>query len=270
MARDREHLRGRGPEAGEDLPLADRVVLVTGGGWNLGRAVAEACAAAGASVMLAGRRAELLEAAADGIRSAGGVALAAPADCADPDRVEELVLWAETRLGPIDCCAALAGGAVQTHRLEEFPPAVWDEVFRANVRTAFVCARSLLPRFRRLGRGSLLFAVGGGAFHPEPTPGLCAYAAAKAAVARLTDQLTAENLDAAFRVNALEPGTVKTDAQRAAAAALAVWMLSDASAPLRGRCLSVHDEVSRDAAGVARIEAAIHRARLRRCAPDAE
>ena len=89
-------------------------------------------------------------------------------------------------------------------------------------------------------------------------------------MARLTDQLTAENLGAPFRINALEPGTVKTDSQRAAAAALAVWMLSDASAPLRGRCLSVHDDVCRDRQGVARIEAAIHRARLRRCAPDAE
>ena len=116
---------------------------------------------------------------------------------------------------------------------------------------------------------------------------LLAYACAKAAVCRLTDQLTAELWETGIRVNCLDPGLVWSPETIAAveaeeartgrthpnrevnrppehAAELALWLASDRSAPLRGRLVSVHDSWWRDPEQVARVHETVHLYRLRR------
>ena len=89
-------------------------------------------------------------------------------------------------------------------------------------------------------------------------------------LARLTDQLTAELLDTAIRPNAIEPGPVgdpRVEPGKIAPEAvgeLAVWLASDASAPLRGRLVATRDEWWRDPEQVRAVDATVHRYRLRR------
>ena len=82
--------------------LAKQVAIVTGGGRGLGRAVAEALAGLGASVVIASRNAPELDDVVKAIRRAGGHALAQTADVSDDRQVQELVLATERWVGPAD------------------------------------------------------------------------------------------------------------------------------------------------------------------------
>jgi NAD(P)-dependent dehydrogenase (short-subunit alcohol dehydrogenase family) len=144
-----------------------------------------------------------------------------------------------------------------------------------------------MPLYRRQGHGVVITAAGGGAFFPWLGVHAAAYAAAKAAVCRLTDQIQAEVLDTGIRLNALEPGMVwdddklraveaqerasgKPHPQRASyrppelAAELAVWLACADSAAMQGRCVSVNDDWWRDPARVQRVAQTVHHYRLRR------
>ena len=267
--------------------LADRVAIVTGGGRNVGRAVAEAFAAAGARVVVAGRRPEPLEDTVRRISAAGGEALAVPTDCTEWEQVERLVAVTTARFGPVDVMAAIAGGGCVYQPIDAMDPAAFDRIFRQNVTSAFFSARAVLPTFRQRDTGVLITCSGGGGYYPVLGKDMAAYAAAKAAVCRMTDQLTAELWETGIRVNALDPGLAWDEARLAEVEAeeartgrphpqreqyrparhageLAVWLASDRSRPIRGRLLSVYDEWWRDPEQVAAVDATIHLYRLRR------
>jgi NAD(P)-dependent dehydrogenase (short-subunit alcohol dehydrogenase family) len=267
--------------------LRDRVAIVTGAGWNIGRAVARRLAAEGARVVVAARRETLLRETAAQIRAAGGEALVVPTDVTVPEQVEAMVAKAVDHFGTVDALAAIAGGGLDPRPLEQVSLAAWEHVFRANVTSTFLCVRAVLPILRRKDRGSVLTCTGGGSFFPMLGVEYNAYACAKAAICRFTDQMTAELWETGIRFNCLEPGKVLT-AERLAeiegherrtgrphpdregnhppedAAELAAWLLSDASKPLRGRCVSVNDTWWRDPAKVAAVEATVFAYRLRR------
>jgi NAD(P)-dependent dehydrogenase (short-subunit alcohol dehydrogenase family) len=267
--------------------LAGQVAIVTGGGHNIGRAVARAFAAHGARVMVCGRRAHLLEETACSIRDSGGDAETFAADLTDAAQAQALVEATCARLGSVDAVAALAGGGAVYARIEDLAPETFDAIYRQNVGTTFHTLRAVMPIFRSKNRGVAITTAGGGAFFPWLGVNAAAYAAAKAAVCRLTDQLQAELLDTDIRLNVLEPGMVWSDEKlRAveaeekatgkphplrphyrppeAAAELAVWLASAASASMQGRCVSVNDDWWRDPARVRKVAQTVHHYRLRR------
>ena len=267
--------------------LQDKVAIVSGAGWNIGRAVAVSFAAAGARVVLAARRQELLEDVGAEIAAAGGEALVVQTDVTDPAQVDALVAQAVERYGTVDVMAALAGGGLEPRRLEDVSAQAWQDIFTANVFSAFLCAKAVLPILREKNSGSVLTCTGGGAFFPMLGVEYNAYACAKAALCRFTDQMTAELWETGIRFNCLEPGKVLSrdalallEAEEARsgqphpdregnrppedAAELALWLVSDASAPLRGRCVSVNDTWWRDPAQVEAVHATLHAYRLRR------
>lgn len=267
--------------------LRARVAIVTGGGHNIGRAIARAFAAEGARVMVCGRRAPLLTETAGLIEAAGAEAATFAADLTDPAAASALVAATCARFGTVDIVAAMAGGGAVYAPIEDLAPETFDTIYRQNVGTTFHILRAVLPTFRANNRGVAITAAGGGGFFPWLGVHASVYAAAKAAVCRLTDQLQAELLDTAIRLNVLEPGMVWNDEKlRAveaeekatgkphplrpnyrppeAAAELAVWLASDASASMQGRCISVNDDWWRDPARVRRVAQTIHHYRLRR------
>jgi 3-oxoacyl-[acyl-carrier protein] reductase len=244
--------------------LAGRVAIVTGASSRIGGAVARGLAAAGASVVLTARTREPLDELALSIGAGGGCATAVPADLRDATAAEALGARVLALHGRIDVLAALAGGGGVDVPLDRLDPAAWQEIFARNVTTCFHAARAVLPAMRRSGRGVILTCAGGGAFHPVVGAHLNAYACAKAAVCRLTDQLQAELLDTGVRVLGIEPSGVPPEQ----AAELAVWLASDRSEPLRGRIVAATDAWWRDRERVLEVERTVHLYRLRRATFD--
>ena len=264
-----------------------RTVIVTGGGWNIGRAIAERFAAAGANVVIAARNEERLAETAAAIRSAGGTVESVPTDVSDYAAVERLVTTTLERFSSIEVFCAIAGGGCVYQPVDEMHPDAFDRIIRQNLTASFYCARAVLPHFRANNAGVLITCSGGGAFYPVIGAYLNAYATAKAGICRLTDQLTAELWETDIRVHCMDPGmvwspetmqSIEAEETRTGerhpnrevnrppqdAAELALWLASDASKPLRGRVVSVHDSWWRDPEAVKRVHDTVHLYRLRR------
>lgn len=267
-----------------------KAAIVTGGGRNVGRAVALAFAREGASVAVAGRRRGPLEETAAAIRAAGGAAIAVPTDVVELPQVEGLVASTLEAFGTVDVLAAIAGGGGGYEAVDAIDPAWWEHVIRINLVGTFHCARAVLPTLRAKGAGAILTCTGGGGWFPLLGIHATAYATAKAGICRFTDQLAVELIDTGIRVNCLQPGQVWSEEKlreveaeerrtghphpgRASnhppddAAELAVWLASDESAPLSGRCVSVDEDWWRDPARVRAVQESLHAACLRRVEP---
>ncbi len=266
--------------------LANRVAIVTGGGWNVGRGVALALAKAGARVVVASRNQDNLDESVRLITAAGGIAFARPTDVTDLADVEGLIEETLRRWGKLDILAAMAGGGCVYEPIETMDPAAFNRIFELNVTSTFYCIRAALPALRTTS-GTIITCSGGGSYYPVLGKTMAPYASAKAAVCRLTDQLTAENWETDLRIHCIDPGMVwnpdtlaaneaeerqtgqphpQRDLVRSpdAAGELAVWLASDASRPLRGRCVSVNDDWWRDREQVMAVHATINRYRVRR------
>lgn len=193
---------------GETAALHGQTALVTGGGRGIGRAVAQALAAAGAAVaVLARGEAELAETRRL-IESAGGRCLALRADVTDCAAVEAAVARAEAELGPLDLLVNGAGSHLAVGELWQIDPEQWWADIESNLRGPFLCCRAVLPGMIARGRGRIVTIASGAAL--EPRPHSTAYAAAKAAVLRLTDSLHAAVHRHGIAVFAIHPGGVRT------------------------------------------------------------
>ena len=186
--------------------LAGQVAVVTGAGRGIGRAVARALAAEGASVVLASRtRAELATAAED-VRAAGAEALAVPTDLRDEREVTALVDESLGRFDRIDVLVNAAGvasfGPVADTKTDD-----WDAMLSVNLRGAMLASRAVLRTMLRQGRGTII-SIGSIAAR-RPIAGCAAYAATKAGLVAFS-QVLAEEVRPTVRVGVLLPGAVDT------------------------------------------------------------
>ena len=186
--------------------LAGRVALVTGASGALGGHFARTLHAAGASVVLAGRRRAPMEALAAAL---GPRADALVMDVADADSVTAGFAAAEARHGVCDLLVNNAGVAT-TRRFLEQSAAEWDAVMQVNLRGAFLVAQEAARRMVAAGRPGSIVNIGSitGA---RTMPGLTAYATAKAGLAHLTRGMAVELARHGIRVNAIAPGYVETE-----------------------------------------------------------
>lgn len=268
---------------------AKPVAIVTGGGWNIGRAIAVDLAATGHRVVVAARTVERLEETAALIRAAGGEVLVQPVDVTSADDTRRLIDATVGAFGRIDVLANIAGGFGAEGRIEDVDPAAWIDVVQRNVAGTFLCTHAAMPHLKARPRANVITCAGAGSFFPALGWPITAYATAKAALCRFTDQLAAELLDTKVRVNCIEPGMVwdppmlaKVEAEERetgqphperphnrppeAAAELVRWLVSDAADAITGRLVSVNDDWWRDPARVAAI-AETDAYRLRRSVP---
>lgn len=184
------------------MSLAGRTALVSGAGNGLGAAMARHLAAAGADVVLVGRRREPLEAMAEQLPAAS----VRTCDVADPDAVAGLgKSLAEGGLC-VDILVNNAGVGGPVAPLTDITPAEWDEVFDINVRGVYLMCRAFLPGMLERGAGDIVNVASVTGKRPlvRRTP----YAASKMAVIGLTQTLAFELADSGVRVNTLSPGPV--------------------------------------------------------------
>jgi NAD(P)-dependent dehydrogenase (short-subunit alcohol dehydrogenase family) len=190
--------------------LAGRVVLVTGAGQNIGRAVASAFAGAGAHVAVAVRKneARAKEVAAEA-RDRGVDALAVVGDVADPDAVDAIVTRVERELGSIDVlvhCVAIRPWLM----LVDTPIEVWRSVIDTNCSSYFYLARRLLPSMTERGFGRLIAMGGPDANLPVPRHG--AIAVSKAGLSALTRAVAKEHGSNGVTANLVSPTITETTA----------------------------------------------------------
>lgn len=189
--------------------LTGDVALVTGATSGFGRHFADVLSAAGATVVLTGRRVERLAAVRDELAAAGRTAHAVALDVTRTDSIRACVDEAERLAGPVTVLVNNAGISVQSSAAK-LAEADWDAIMDTNVKGAFFMAQLVASRMIERGiHGRIVNVASIGAM--KALPGLVAYSTSKAAVAMLTKGLAREWARHHIAVNALCPGYVKTE-----------------------------------------------------------
>ncbi|MBU3732760.1 MAG: SDR family oxidoreductase [Beijerinckiaceae bacterium] len=199
-----------------------RVVVVTGGGRGIGRAIADAHAAAGAAVAYLDHDASLADSVAADARMRGLKAIGVAADVANFKEIDTAMKRVAEALGPIDVLVNNAGispksGTDGKRALAwEMDPDEWRRVLDVNLTGAFNCTRSVLPGMKELGRGRIVStsSVAGKTFCD--IVGIH-YAATKAALIGFTKHLAGEVGPFGITVNAVAPGRIDTPLMRGTA-----------------------------------------------------
>ena len=191
--------------------LAGRIAVVTGSSRGIGAAIARRFAGEGARVVVNGRDVAALEAVCDDIRAAGGEAIAVPADVTRFDDIEEMRQKIEDRFGPTDVVVANAGGSpVRPGPVEDLSEDEWRASVDANLTATFLTIKSFLPGMKERGRGSVITISSAAARRPNPRSPI-AYAAAKAGIELLSQDVAAQAGPFGVRVNCIAPETILTE-----------------------------------------------------------
>lgn len=252
-----------------DETLTRQVALVTGANSGIGKAVAVALAAAGASVAVNYvADPDAAEAVVDEIRAAGGEAAAVAADVSDEAQVRDMFRFVRQRYGTVDILVNNAGlqrdAPFQDMTLEQ-----WQQVISVDLTGQFLCAREAVREFLRRGVVPAVSRAAGkiicmSSVHQQiPWAGHANYAAAKGGVMMLMKTMAQELAPRRIRVNGLCPGAIRTPINRDAweseearkrllelipygrvgdpedVARVAVWLASDASDYVTGASLVV-------------------------------
>lgn len=187
--------------------MQNRVVIVTGGGRGIGRAVCERFARDGARVVAAARSVAELDQTREAIESAGGECRVQAANVCEPDDIDLLVKRTIEWFGRIDVLVNNAGAAPLSS-LEELDPTLFDALISVNVRAVYYACRCVWPVMREQGGGVIINLSSVAAV--DPFPGFAAYGASKAWVSAWTAALAKEGHDAGIGVFAVAPGAVNT------------------------------------------------------------
>jgi NAD(P)-dependent dehydrogenase (short-subunit alcohol dehydrogenase family) len=198
--------------------LAGRVILITGAGSGLGRALAVESARAGATVILSGRNGAKLERVYDEIEAMGGPRPAiaildlAVATAVDYDNLAKTI---DVEFGRLDGVVHAAGLLGDRTPLEQYDVPTWCKVLHVNLTAPFILTQVLLPAFRKSADASVIFVSSGVVKNQRPFWG--AYAVAKSGLESVRSMFSQElEGEPNIRVNSVNPGRMRT-AMRAAA-----------------------------------------------------
>lgn len=186
-----------------------RVAWITGGGSGIGLAGAEALARAGWTVVISGRRREVIDEAAAAIVKAGGAAEAMPLDVASAADAEKVAKAIVAKHGRIDLLVNSAGLNVPKRSWEEVTVEGWNKVVDVNLNGLMYCIRAVLPTMRAQQDGCIINVASWAGRHVSKLTGP-AYTATKHAVLALTHSFNMEEFKNGLRACCLSPGEVAT------------------------------------------------------------
>jgi NAD(P)-dependent dehydrogenase (short-subunit alcohol dehydrogenase family) len=179
--------------------MTGRTVIVTGGTRGIGLALAEGFVLAGARVVVASRKPDACEQAAEHLRDLGGQAIGVPTHLGDVDALDALVQRTVDEFDGIDVVVNNAANAL-TQPLGEMTVDAWTKSFEVNLRGPVFLVQHALPHLKL---SAFMFAAQ-----------TAMYSAGKAAMMSFTRSMAAEFAQYGIRVNALAPGPVDTDMMR--------------------------------------------------------
>lgn len=234
------------------LDFTDRVVVVTGVAGNLGMAVANAFAAAGAGVAFMDRSPDRLPGLFPELAASPDHFIAPPTDVTDAASVASAVEAIHQRFGRIDALVNTAGGYRAGTPLHETPLSDWDFMLNLNARSAFATCRAVVPKMLARHSGKIINVSSRAALHGDANH--AAYSISKTAIVRLTESLSEEVKHEGINVNCVMPGLIDTPQNRAAMPAadfnnwvspeaiadVILFLASDAARAVHGAAIPVY------------------------------
>jgi NAD(P)-dependent dehydrogenase (short-subunit alcohol dehydrogenase family) len=184
-----------------------KVVIVTGAGRGIGRAVAERFGSEGAHVVANDIGAHVEEV-VGGIRGAGGSGLAVVADVSQKQAVDRLFDAALEQFGDVHVLVNNAGLVNESRHFLEGDEAWWERVLDTNLKSVFLCAHRAAWLMARRNGGSIISMSSGGATRAHR--GNVAYDASKGGIEAFTRAAAIDLAPYAIRVNAVAPGSIRT------------------------------------------------------------
>jgi 3-oxoacyl-[acyl-carrier protein] reductase len=188
------------------MDLKNKVILITGAGSGLGKALAIAAGQMGAKVVCAGRRKDRIQQTAEEVTKAGGVGLAVEMDVTDFKSIEKGLQVAE-KSAPIEILINNAGIITGLKTVQELPIEEWDKIIATNVRGPYLLIRAILPGMIQRGFGRIVN-ISAPIKH---LPKASAYCASKCALDSLTKAVSYELKGLDILVNAVEPPFLDTE-----------------------------------------------------------
>src|SRR5829696_789941 len=193
----------------ESNVLAGRIALITGGGGEIGGAIAQRFAAAGAAIMIADIRPDQAEAMAAAIVNAGGQAAAVRANVAVAEDAEKSVRHAVERFGKLTTLVNVAANVTPDGTVETLTLDDWNDALAVNLTGAFLMCKYAVPEIRKAGGGSIINIAS--QLGQIGVPGRAPYSTSKAALIQFTKCLAGDHARDAIRANSLSPGGVDTE-----------------------------------------------------------
>jgi 3-oxoacyl-[acyl-carrier protein] reductase len=191
--------------------LKDKIALVTGSSRGIGAAIAALFAQEGARVALHGRDTGALSAVLADIALAGGKASYATGDMTKFSDIETMRRQIEREFGPVDILVANAGGSFTTPGpIEQTGEEEWRASIDGNLTATFVTIKSFLPRMKERRTGNIITISSAAARRPYAMAPI-AYAAAKAGIEILTQDLADQIGPYGIRANCIAPETILTE-----------------------------------------------------------
>lgn len=192
------------------MEFQNKVVMVTGAAGSLGKAVAAAYSAAGASLVLVDVNAKVL---AEAYHAEKAPHLCLAADLTDPASIRDAVSQAQGKFGPIDVLCNIAGGFRMGEPVHETSAETWALMMNMNTMTMLNTVQAVVPVMLANGGGKIVNIGAGAGQRGQAHMG--AYSASKSVVIRLTESMAAELREQNINVNCVLPSIIDTPQNRA-------------------------------------------------------